>query len=209
MQSMAQTHKPGPRPPRAQANKQQQHAQLASLEAKATAGGKAASEVKAAAEKAAAEAKAAAEEAAAEAKLEQLANATSLLNTTAPTAKQIRTFERQCAIEGTACSCAGQVRYGLGSVWSAYRASTGAIACTNKVFGDVSACPRYAESDVNHRILVNSQSPMQAMRRASFSWCASGTRMRPCSLAALAIRVGHGTPRRERGGNRAGTGDKI
>ena len=137
MQSMAQTHKPGPRPPRAQANKQQQHAQLASLEAKATAGGKAASEVKAAAEKAAAEAKAAAEEAAAEAKLEQLANATSLLNTTAPTAKQIRTFERQCAIEGTACSCAGQVRYGLGSVWSAYRASTGAIACTNKVFGDV------------------------------------------------------------------------
>ena len=134
---MAQTHKPGPRPPRPQANKQQQHAQLASLEAKATAGRKAASEVKAAAEKAAAEAKAAAEEAAAEAKLEQLANATSLLNTTAPTAKQIRTFERQCAIEGTACSCAGQVRYGLGSVWSAYRASTGAIACTNKVFGDV------------------------------------------------------------------------
>lgn len=44
----------------------------------------------------------------------------------------------QCATEGNRCAFTGtkQVRYGLGSTWTAPRAFTDGVACTNAVFGD-------------------------------------------------------------------------
>ena len=45
--------------------------------------------------------------------------------------------EFQCAKEYSWCSCNGRVRYGTGNTWSAFKTSTGKIACTNAVFGDV------------------------------------------------------------------------
>lgn len=63
---------------------------------------------------------------------------------------------RVCASESGSCICAGEVRFGFGHHWSAWRSVHGQIACTNANFGDVHpgqaklcecALPRAEEGD--------------------------------------------------------------